>query len=107
MTNVRANLPKSVIVGGQRIRIDVSTSIEDWGQYNHDTKVITISHRALEKASLLRSTLRHELMHAAFSISGVSYCKGFQEEAVVRCMEEVFFPSWEGLHAKLVKTEKL
>jgi hypothetical protein len=106
MTKVRANLPKSVIVGGQRIRIELSTSIEDWGQYNHDTKVITISHRAFEKAATLRATLRHELMHAAFSISGVSYCKGFQEEAVVRCLEEVFFPSWEKLHAKLTKTEK-
>jgi len=106
MTNVRANLPKSVIVGGQRIRIDVSPSLEDWGQYNHDTKAITVSHRVLEKSSLLRTTLRHELMHAALSISGVSYCTGFQEEAVVRCLEEVFFPSWERLHAKLTKIEK-
>jgi hypothetical protein len=106
MTNVRANLPKSVIVGGQRIRLDVSTSLEDWGQYNHDTKAITISHRALERDSTLRTTLRHELMHAALSISGVSYCTGFQEEAVVRCMEEVFFPSWEKLHTKLTNTKK-
>jgi len=103
---VRANLPKSVIVGGQRIRIDVSTSIEDWGQYDHDRKVITLSHRALEKASTLRTTLRHELMHAAMSISGVSYCTGFQEEAVIRCMDDIFFPAWTKLHAKLTKTEK-
>lgn len=103
--NVRANLPKSVIVGGQRIRIDVSTAIEEWGQYDHDRKVITLSHRAFEKSSTLRATLRHELMHAALSISGVSYCTGFQEEAVVRCMEDIFFPSWEKLHSKLTKLD--
>lgn len=92
-----------MIVGGQRLRIDVSTSIEDWGHYDHDRKVITVSHRTLEKATTLRTTLRHELMHAALSISGVSYCTGFQEEAVVRCMEDIFFAAWDKLHAKLTK----
>lgn len=95
-----------MIVGGHKVRIEVSTSLEDWGQYDHDRKVITVSHHTLEKASLLRTTLRHELMHAALSISGVSYCTGFQEEAVVRCFDELFFPTWDKLHAKLTKIEK-
>lgn len=94
-----------MIVGGQRIRIDVSTAIEEWGHYDHDRKVITLSYRALDKASTLRTTLRHELMHAALSISGVSYCTGFQEEAVVRCMEDIFFNAWDKLHAKLTKLD--
>jgi hypothetical protein len=28
-------------------------------------------------------------------LSGVGWCENYEQEAVVRCMDEVFFPAWE------------
>lgn len=98
---MQTNPPKSVVIGGKRIRIRVIPDMDNWGEYHHDKAEIHIAARALQKRSDFRATLRHEVMHAALAISGVSYCTGFQEEAVVRCMEDIFFPAWLKIHAKL------
>lgn len=45
-------------------------------------------------------TLRHELMEASLCISGVGFCETFEQEAVVRCMDEVFFPAWDRLNKR-------
>ena len=75
--------------------------LEEWGSYHHDLGEIWLATRALDKASTLRETLRHEIMHAALNISGVAFMEGFQEEAVVRCFEDIFFPAWHKLLPKL------
>lgn len=94
-------IPSSISVGGKRIRIRVIADLEAWGEYHHDKGEILIASRALAKRSTLRETLRHELMHAALSISGVAFSEGFQEEAVIRCFEDIFHPAWDRLHKKL------
>lgn len=43
----------------------------------------------------MRVTLRHELMHAALSISGIAYIDRLPEEAIVRCFDNLFFPAYE------------
>lgn len=98
-------VPKSVTIGGKRIRIRVVPDMEDWGQYHHDLAEIHISARSTEKLSSLKSTLRHEIMHAALSISGVGFMTEFSEEATVRCFDEIFFPAWDALYVRL-NTEK-
>jgi hypothetical protein len=42
------------------------------------------------------------MMHAAFSIAGISHSKTFEdmEECVVRCLENIFFPAYERMIAK-------
>jgi len=93
-------VPSSIRVGGKRIRIVVVKDLEDFGQYNHDKAEILLASRVTNKASDLRETLRHEIMHAAMHISGISFMEKFEEEAVVRCFEELFFPCWESLRTK-------
>jgi hypothetical protein len=41
------------------------------------------------------STLRHEMVHAALAIGGVAFSESMEEEAIVRCMDELFFPAWD------------
>ena len=93
--------PRSVPLGGQRIRIRVNPDLESWGEYFHDKSELHLAPMALDTLKNMRETLRHELMHAALRIGGVAYSDSFQEEAVVRCMETLFFPCWDKLSPKL------
>lgn len=94
-------IPTSVSVGGKRVRIRVIPELESWGEYHHDEAEIHLAPRTLLKAITLRETLRHELMHAALSISGVGFAESLDQEAVIRCFDEIFFPAWDTLHKKL------
>lgn len=91
------NIPKSLRIAGQRVRIRIADLSDDdvFGYYSHDRKIIFLS-ESLEEKELL-DTLRHELMEASLCISGVGFCESFEQEAVVRCMDEVFFPAYERL----------
>lgn len=96
----KPNIPRSVLIGGVRVKIRIVPNMEDWGSYDHDEKLIELSSRCLDKAQDLRSTLRHEIMHAALSIGGCSYMTRFEEESVIRCFDELFFPCWDKLRDK-------
>ena len=97
------NVPSSIRVGGRKVVITISENLENFGEYNHDKHEIKLSSRVLSKSSLLRETLRHEIMHAAMSISGISYIEKFEEEAVVRCFDEIFFPTWTRVSEQLLR----
>ena len=88
-------LPKTIRMAGVPLKIVCRDLSEDgtFGHYSHTRKLIVVD-KSLAPI-VLRDTIRHEMMHAAFAFSGLSYCEHWEEEAVVRCMEEVFFPSWE------------
>ena len=30
-------------------------------------------------------------------VGGVCWCERFKEEAIVRCLDELFFPAWDAL----------
>jgi predicted metal-dependent peptidase len=96
------NLPKSVFVGGQRFSIVVQELDKDcYGEMRFDDKRIVINPSVLAKRSTLRSTLRHEVLHAALHMAGVSFSDKYDEENVVRAIENIFFPAWTALHKKL------
>jgi hypothetical protein len=102
------NIPKLVFIGGQRFSIVVA-ELES-GTYGHmdfDGKRIVVAPFVTAKRSLLRETLRHEVLHAALHMSGVSFSDKYDEENVVRAIENIFFPSWEPLHKKLETPQKL
>ena len=92
------------MIGGKRVKIRVIPNLEEWGSYNYDTQVINIADRATVNPRILLSTLRHEMVHASLAISGVSFSEGFQEESICRCIDEIFFPAYERLCAKLTNT---
>ena len=94
-------LPKSLRVAGQVVRILQEDLSDDglFGYYSHDRKVIILAKDLKDKQTL--ATLRHELMEASLCISGVGFCETFEQEAVVRCMDEVFFPAYERLFKRI------
>lgn len=90
---------KSIVIAGQRVRIQRIELDDCYGQYIHDKRTIQLSTN-LRNEDLL-STLRHEMLHAAFHISGISFCENFEEEACIRCIDEVFFPAYERILKRL------
>lgn len=95
-------LPKHVMIGGQKFRIVIGTLDNgDYGRMYFDERKIVISTACLSKSSILRETLRHEVLHASLHISGVSFLERYEEETIVRAMETIFFPAWDSIHKQL------
>ena len=90
---------KSVMIAGQRIKIHKAELEGCYGQYLHEKRIIQL-HNKLPEHEII-PTLRHEMLHAAFHIAGISFCENFEEEACVRCIDEVFFPSYERILKRL------
>lgn len=78
--------PKSLLIGGRKIKVILDDEIDEHGLYYHDTKKIVINPTKEEPlASLL-----HESIHAALTISGLSEALGDKlEEAVCRAVEMI------------------
>ena len=78
-------LPKTVTIAGKRIKLIVEefkgADSDTFGEYYHDDNAL--------------ATLRHEMMEASLFISGLAWAERYEQESVVRCMEEIFFPAWE------------
>jgi len=99
---MQRKIPSSVMIGGIRFQI-VCQKIDDgdYGRMIFDDRKIIISTICLAKAQLIRETLRHEILHAALHVSGVSFLERYDEEALVRAMDHIFFPAWNTVKAKL------
>ena len=102
MMSERPKIPRSVSIGGQVVKIRVVDDLEDWGQYDYDAQTISLSGRAVAGKEFV-STLRHEMTHAALWIGGVAFSEGMEEEAVLRCLDSVFWPAWERVRKRLEK----
>jgi hypothetical protein len=99
---MKRKLPASVMIGGIRFSIVCQAIDEgDYGRMIFDQRKIVINTICLANASLLRETLRHEILHAALHVSGVSFLERYDEEAIVRAMDHIFFPAWDTVKAKL------
>lgn len=89
--------PKTITIAGRRIKLVLGAfkgaDSGTFGEYFHDDKLIQINTGLNDKVAL--ETLRHEVMEASLFISGLAWAERFEQEAVVRCMEEIFFPAWE------------
>jgi len=90
---------KSVVIAGQRIKIQKTELDDCYGQYLHEKRTIQLNSKLPEDEII--PTLRHEMLHAAFHISGISFCETFEEEACIRCIDEVFFPAYERILKRL------
>lgn len=99
---MKRKLPASVMIGGIRFAIVCQPIDEgDYGRMIFDERRIVINTICIAKASLLRETLRHEILHAALHVSGVSFLERYDEEALVRAMDHIFFPAWDTVKVKL------
>lgn len=94
--------PSSVTIGGMRFSIAIRDLSENaHGQMMFDERQILLNKTCLGNDILLIETLRHEMLHAALHVSGVSFLELYDEEALVRAIENIFFPAWEAIRPKL------
>lgn len=94
--------PTSVMIGGIRFAIVCQPIDEgDYGRMFFDQRKIVINTICLAKASLLRESLRHEILHAALHVSGVSFLERYDEEAIVRAIDHIYHPAWDTIRQKL------
>ena len=93
-------LPKSIHIAGVPVKI-IKEDLSDennrsngyYGYYSHERKTIVID-SSLKPADV-KSTIRHEMLHASLAFSGLDRLDSFEEESLVGCIEELFFPAWE------------
>ena len=97
-------IPKDMKMAGRIIKIIIKYDLESWGEYHADLKEIHISHRALVKRKTFIETIRHKMLHAALDICGLTYLKNYEEESIVRCIDNVFFPGWDKFR-KLIEAQ--
>ena len=99
--------PKTVSIAGRRIRLVVRSfkgaDSDTFGEYFHDEKLIQINTGLTDEVAL--TTLRHEMMEASLFLSGLAWAERYEQEAIVRCMEEIFFPAWDVI-VKRIKFDK-
>lgn len=76
---------------GQKIKV-VYEDIEDWGNCNIDEKTITLSKKCLKDDLIHRETLIHEVIHMILEMTGLAYMEHNDEEAYVRCIENLIIP---------------
>lgn len=89
-------LPRSVEIAGHRVQVRIrDLKSNPFGQYWPDDKIIEIDrthyHEDRDAAWL---TLRHEMMEATLYLSGVGWKTKYDQEPVVRALEQLFFPAW-------------
>jgi hypothetical protein len=93
--------PKTIPVAGRRVRLIFIELDETYGQYKHDQKIIEINKAIPDGDKLI--TIRHELMEASLLLSGVGFSERYEQEPIVRCMEEIFFPAWDAFLKRITK----
>lgn len=92
----RPKLPRSLEIAGCRVAIRLRDLDETYGQFRFDDRVIEIDrqHFRDDPEEAIR-TLRHEVLEAALLLSGVGFMERYDQEPVVRAIEQVFFPVWD------------
>ena len=95
-------VPRSITIGGKRIKIRVCPELESWGEYHHDLSEIRLSTSCIENQETFVQTLRHEILEASLCLGGVAWSERYDQEVLVRCLESIFFPCWDKLSPKLL-----
>jgi len=81
----------SVNVLNQKIVIKYE-DVEEWGSCSLDKKQIVLSTKCLKDPDQHWWTLLHEVTHMIFEMSGVAFMEQNDEEAYVRCVENLVVP---------------
>jgi hypothetical protein len=93
---------KSVSIAGRRIPVRTRDFGGDpYGQYLPDERVIELDRLTWADPKLLRETLRHEMMEATLFLSGIGWSVAYEQEPIVRAIDEIFWPAWERADARL------
>ena len=91
----------SVEVLNKKIKI-IYKEMEDWGECDVDKGEIIIAKKCLTDPDQHWWTLVHEVTHLIFEMTGVAFMAENDEEAYVRCVENLVIP-WVLKHQHLKK----
>lgn len=93
---------RSVTIAGIRIPVRYKDyNGELYGQYFPEEKYIELDKGLLEKPEIFRATLWHEMVEATLMITGVAWSERYEQEVVVRALENVFYPAWRKVEKRL------
>lgn len=93
---------KSVSIAGHRIPVRViDLGGEAYGQYCPNRRVIELDKETVKDKRILRETLRHEMMEATLFLSGIGWGERYEQEPIVRAIDEIFWPAWERVESRL------
>ena len=81
----------SVNVLNHKIKI-VYEEMEDWGECFMDDKLIKLNKKCLKDPEQHWWTLVHEVTHMIFEMTGLAFMECNDEEAYVRCVENLVIP---------------
>ena len=82
----------SIKVLDHKVKIEYMEHINNWGECDSDRLIIRLSNECLEDDRIHYSTLLHEVTHLILRLSGVAYMEANDEEAYVRCIENLLIP---------------
>jgi hypothetical protein len=94
-TNIK--LPKTITIGGCKIKIQVKELEDLHGQFLYDKRAIEINSTLLEDPKELKETIRHEMVEAALLLAGVGWGELYDQEQVVRALDNIFWPAWANM----------
>jgi len=77
---------------GVDVKVEYCDLISDWGTCDIDEKKITIASRCLKDKKQHSLTVIHEVTHMIFEMTGLAYMEKNDEEAYVRCVENLLIP---------------
>lgn len=81
----------SINVLDHKIKI-VYEEMEDWGECFMDDKLIKLNKKCLKDPEQHWWTLVHEVTHMIFEMTGLAFMDNNDEEAYVRCVENLVIP---------------
>ena len=97
-------IPKNLDIAGQKIKIRIRDfDGELYGQFHFDRKTIDIDSKIATDRKLFIETMRHEVFEACLLLSGVGWGEKYDQEQVVRCMDELCYPAMEKLEKVISK----
>lgn len=82
---------KSLRVLGRRVGVRYS-DIEEWGLCDSDDIVVILSLKCIDDPRQHWLTIIHEVTHMIFRMTGIAYMERNEEEAYVRCVENLIVP---------------
>jgi len=93
-------LPQFISIGSHQIELVIDDSLSEYGQFDQDRMEIRL--RPMPARQTVE-TIRHEMVHAALAIGGISYSDKYCEESIVRCLDFLFWPAYHRLDFLRIK----
>ena len=88
----RAKKLSEISILGSTVKVEYCDLMDDWGCCDIDQKKITIASRCLKDKKQHSLTIIHEVTHMIFEMTGLAYMERNDEEAYVRCVENLLIP---------------